>query len=199
MYRQIYCIAQRTICENKRIFHTLGIISKFNSEPYNSCINSSYFQPNLNLTINKRFKSKNRSIKHNTESDSDSEDESEGEIDNYLLGKNSKVIYATVPSLRVDAIAKAGFGISRNKIDKEFYNSNIRVNGKKCLKKSATVEVEDEIDLITGRSPVNAKLLIVHRCILLSAKSNTDSISVKLVRNKSLLIEDYDDPWNGVN
>ncbi|KZC09899.1 hypothetical protein WN55_00545, partial [Dufourea novaeangliae] len=84
------------------------------------------------------------------------------------------------------------------KIDKAFYNSNIRINGERCLKKGSQVEVDDEIDIVVGRSPNNPGFLIVHRCIVLSASPDEDTIKVKLLSNKSLLIEDYNDPWNGV-
>lgn len=42
------------------------------------------------------------------------EDEKESiQVDDYLQTKNSKIIDTNVASLRLDAIAKAGFGISR--------------------------------------------------------------------------------------
>ncbi|XP_043258238.1 mitochondrial transcription rescue factor 1 isoform X2 [Colletes gigas] len=142
-----------------------------------------------------RFKSRKQASEHE---DSDEDEDESLEVADYLQTKNSKLIKATVPSLRLDAIAKVGFGLSRTKIEEAFYNSNIRVNGEKCLKKSVLVKVEDEIDLITGRSPNNSNFLIIHRCIVLSFKSTSNGIIAKLLRNKSLLIEDYANPWNGV-
>ena len=187
-------IVRRAIYENRLIFHTLQNLSKHNSQQYSLCGNI-FFQRNINSAIHKRYKSR----KHASEQGDEDEDEKESiQVDDYLQTKNSKIIDTNVASLRLDAIAKAGFGISRTKIDKAFYNSNIRVNGEKCFKKGVTVEVEDEIDLITGRSPSNPNFLIVHRCIILAATATSDSISVRLLRNKSLLIEDYNDPWNGV-
>ncbi|OAD54631.1 Pre-mRNA-splicing factor 18, partial [Eufriesea mexicana] len=64
------------------------------------------------------------------------EDENEiDEIDDYLRTQNSKIIVTKIPSLRLDVIAKIGFGMSRSKLDKEFYKNNIRLNGERCLKK----------------------------------------------------------------
>ncbi|XP_054003888.1 mitochondrial transcription rescue factor 1 isoform X2 [Hylaeus anthracinus] len=146
--------------------------------------------------ILKRFKSKKEASEEVDENDN--EENESLEVDDYLLTKNSKIINATVSSLRVDAIAKVAFGLSRNLIDRAFYDSNIRINGKKILKKSHQVEVDDEIDLVVDRDTKNPKLIIVHRSILLKAKGNVDSISVKLLRNKSLLIEDYPEPWDGM-
>ncbi|XP_053980618.1 mitochondrial transcription rescue factor 1 isoform X2 [Hylaeus volcanicus] len=146
--------------------------------------------------ILKRFKSKKEASEEVDEND-DEENESL-EVDDYLLTKNSKIINATVSSLRVDAIAKVAFGLSRNRIDRAFYDSKIRINGNKILKKSHQVKVDDEIDLVVGRDSKNPKLIIVHRCILLKAKGNDDSIDVKLLRNKSLLIENYPEPWDAM-
>ncbi|XP_076628521.1 mitochondrial transcription rescue factor 1 isoform X2 [Colletes latitarsis] len=193
--RIIYNFMRRTICENKRISHILKDSSKFYSQRYNLFVNYSYLERNLNLVIFKRFKSKKQTSEHVD----DNEDEDElPEIDDYLQTKNSKIVRATVTSLRLDAIAKVGFGLSRTKIEEAFYNSNIRVNGEKYLKKSALVKVEDEIDLVIGRSSNSSNFLIVHRCVILLFKATSDGIIVKLLRNKSLLIEDYADPWNGV-
>lgn len=193
--RRIFYIAQRTICENRRIFHSLGTLSRFDSKQCNLCVNSPYLHRNPNLMINKRFRRKKQTVEH--DDDIDNEEDSL-DVDDYLQTKSTKIINSNLPSLRLEVVAKAGFGLSRAKIEQAFYNSNIRVNGEKRLKKSRPIEVEDEIDLIIGRSPDNPNFLIVHRCILLSAKPKTDSIAVKLIRNKSLLIEDYKDPWNGV-
>ncbi|PBC25571.1 hypothetical protein APICC_01699 [Apis cerana cerana] len=118
-------------------------------------------------------------------------------IDDYLNTEKSKIIVTTVPSLRLDAIAKAGFGMSRAKVDREFYMSNIRVNGKKCFKKGIKVNLGDEIDFIQKRSPDNSNYLIINRCILLSIKTEQkEDFKIKLLQNKSLLIEEYKDKWH---
>lgn len=80
-----------------------------------------------------------------------------------------------------------------------FYESKIRVNGKKLLKKSSQVSVGDEIDVIKGISHMNPDHLIVQRIEVLSAKpkEESDGLLVKLRRNKSLVIENYEEsPYN---
>lgn len=188
-------LVRHRVYKNKRIIHS------FVTAPISSCqqykLRPTYLclQPSLNSITQRRFKSKKQLSSR--EEDSDDEQEST-EIDNYLQTQGGKVVIVSVPSLRLDAVAKAGFGLSRNKIDKAFYNSNLRINGKKYLKKSGTIEVEDEIDLVIGRSNSNPAFITVHRCIIVSIKPAEEAIEIKLIRNKSLLIEDYDDPWNGV-
>ncbi|CAK9830019.1 Mitochondrial transcription rescue factor 1 [Anthophora retusa] len=149
----------------------------------------------------KRFKSKERVSHDDEDADEDEKQDALPDVDDYLNTGKAKIIKTTVPSLRLDVIAKVGFGMSRTKLDKEFYKSNLRINGKKCLKKSVTVQIEDEIDCVLHRSPDNPNYLIVNRCTLLSfdAKVETETIYVKLLQNKSLLIEDYPDKWNGTN
>lgn len=157
-----------------------------------------YIYPqNLNLIIPKRFKSKGKFAKHDEEEE-ELDDEEEMSVEDYALyTPKSKVIDTTVPSLRLDAIAKAAFGISRAKFDQEFYKSNIRVNGQKCLKKSTMVKVGDEIDHVQKQSPNSAKLIIVHRCKIVSVYVESDALKIKLIQDKNLLVENYDDPWNG--
>ncbi|XP_076656153.1 uncharacterized protein LOC143360878 [Halictus rubicundus] len=195
LWRTTLNLVRHTVYKNKRIIHTfettlISSCQQYKLRPTYSCLRQC-----LDPITQKRFKSK----KQVSSKEADSSDEEDSiEIDNYLQTPGAKVVNASVPSLRLDAIAKAGFGLSRNKIDKAFYNSNLRVNGKKCLKKSSTIEVEDEIDLVIGRSNSNPAFITVHRCILTSVKPAEESIEIKLIRNKNLLIEDYDDPWNGV-
>ncbi|XP_076175425.1 uncharacterized protein LOC143150789 [Ptiloglossa arizonensis] len=191
--KTIYNFLRSTICENKLMFHRLWDVSKFNSRQYNLFVNYSSVERNFNCITIKRFKRKGLERTGNNENKGNLED-----IDEYLQTNSSQTIKATIPSLRIDIISKVAFGKSRAKIDQEFYNSNIRINGERCLKKNTVVEVEDEIDLIRGRSPNNNKFLIVDRCIVLSIGTTSDNILVELLRNKNLLIEDYADSWNGV-
>jgi len=82
-----------------------------------------------------------------------------------------------------------------SKIEVAFYESRIRVNGEKVMKKSHTVEVGDEVDLIKGPSPNNPDFLIVSRVEVLSAKLDDDELEIKLKKFKSLLIENYNNKW----
>lgn len=96
-----------------------------------------------------------------------------------------------VQSLRVDLLLKSGIGLARNKIETAFYESRIRINGKKLNKKSATCRIGDEIDLIRNDCPINPKNLVIARIEILDTKANEDSISVTMKRFKTLTIEDY--------
>lgn len=79
-----------------------------------------------------------------------------------------------------------------SKVEALFYESKIRVNGKKLLKKSVHLDVGDEIDVVRGVSPTNPDHLIVSRVEIVAANPKTESISVSLRRQKSLIIEDYE-------
>ncbi|XP_052900882.1 mitochondrial transcription rescue factor 1 [Anopheles moucheti] len=127
------------------------------------------------------------------------EDEDEGQedgVDEYeelLRDKHTHTVRVTVNSLRADLLLKAGLGIARNKVETLFYDSKIRVNGKRLMKKSAQLEVEDEIDVVRGPSPSNPDHLIVSRVEILSVTPRTENLSVTLRRHKSLIIENYQD------
>lgn len=150
---------------------------------------------NHNLTFS-RFKSKGKKVDKKLESDPD--DEIEQELDEEILDKTTKVINVKVNSLRTDVLLKMGVGMARNKIENLFYESKIRVNGKKILKKGEVVEAGDEIDIIKGVSVDNPKLLVVARVEVLSVDEKGEKISARLRRTKSLIIENYNiDPWKG--
>jgi len=82
-----------------------------------------------------------------------------------------------------------------SKIEVAFYESRIRVNGEKVLKKSHSLEVGDEVDLVKGPSPNNPDFLLVSRVEVLSAKLDGDELDVKLKKYKSLLINNYENKW----
>lgn len=196
--RRIFNIARRTICTNVQLPFTLENRSSNSSKC--TWLGHSYPEQRLTSLTFKRFKSKGKSSKQSKHKDEDEdEDRDDGlDIDDYLNTEKSKVVVTKVPSLRLDAVAKVGFGVSRNKLEKEFYKGNIRVNGEKCLKKGMLVNIGDEIDYIQGRSPENAEFLVINRCIPLSVSLDQESedIVVKLLHNKSLLVEDYKDRWH---
>ncbi|XP_033316983.1 mitochondrial transcription rescue factor 1 isoform X1 [Bombus bifarius] len=200
LHRTICNIMRRTACTNIQISYALKSVLNLNTKRYNLFLNCSYPQQNLNSMLFVRFKSKGNISRKSKSKDEESDEDEEFDIDvdDYLNTDKSKVIVITVPSLRLDAIAKAGFGISRNKLDKDFYNSNLRVNGKKCFKKGMMMHVGDEIDVIQRQSPTNPNFLIINRCTLQGVNANpeTDSIKVKLIQNKSLLVENYKDKWD---
>ncbi|KAL7728825.1 hypothetical protein ACLKA6_004176 [Drosophila palustris] len=127
----------------------------------------------------------------NRTEDFDSDDEAD---EDFKDDRDSKVIKSKVNSLRADLLLKSGLGMARNKVELNFYESKIRVNGKKLQKKSVQLEVGDEIDVIRGFSQTNPSHLVIARVIILSAAEREDGLSVHLRRFKSLLIENYRGP-----
>ncbi|KAL0881770.1 hypothetical protein ABMA27_001554 [Loxostege sticticalis] len=136
-----------------------------------------------------RFKSKKQSAR-------DSDDEDEVFTDDSSLSKDSKVVKFNTTSMRTDVILKSALGVARNKIEQVFYESKIRLNGKKVLKKSVSVRAGDEIDVIKTVSPKNPDHLYVQRVEILNVSATEDNIVVTARRFKSLLIENYEiDPY----
>lgn len=129
---------------------------------------------------------------------SESEDEDMERIDEFeeaIVDKSTKIVDVQVNSLRADLLIKAGLGVARNKVETLFYESKIRVNGERLLKKSAQIDVGDEIDVIRGASPNNPNFLTVARVEVLGAKEREGSVKVKLRRCKSLTVENYEEKW----
>ncbi|GFY39966.1 s4 RNA-binding domain-containing protein [Trichonephila inaurata madagascariensis] len=137
-----------------------------------------------------------KSYKIEEEEESD-EDETYESLEPDEMGDTFNLITKSVPSMRLDSIVKAGLGITKKKVEKEFYASHIRVNSEKVLKKATTVYPEDEIDLIKGYSPENSRFLLVDRIIVKSIGkvTGTGNYPVKMQVFKSLTIENYPEPW----
>lgn len=72
-----------------------------------------------------------------------------------------------------------------------FYESKIRVNGQKLLKKASFLSVGDEVDIVRGPSIMNSDFLTVSRIEILSATEKGEGLSVRVRRNKALTIENY--------
>lgn len=68
------------------------------------------------------------------------------ELDN-LQQKEEKVkeIRATVPTLRLDAVAAAGYGVSRSRMSDEIKSQRVKVNWKEAKNSAQTVNVGDVI------------------------------------------------------
>ncbi|XP_060871598.1 mitochondrial transcription rescue factor 1 [Metopolophium dirhodum] len=124
------------------------------------------------------------------ENDRDSDDELDLEMD-----ESSQLIKFRTSTMRMDTVLKHALGKSRNKIEVAFYESRIRVNGEKVMKKSHSIEVGDEVDLVKGPSPNNPDFLLVSRVEVLSAELDGDELDVKLKKYKSLLINNYENKW----
>ncbi|XP_028170636.1 mitochondrial transcription rescue factor 1 [Ostrinia nubilalis] len=136
-----------------------------------------------------RFKSKKQHAQ-------DSDDEGDVQSDDSSLSRDSKVVKFNTTTMRTDVILKSALGVARNKIEQVFYESKIRVNGKKILKKSASVKVGDEVDVIKSVSPKNPDHLYVSRVEIINVAATEDNIVVTARRFKNLLIENYEkDPY----
>ncbi|XP_013141269.1 PREDICTED: uncharacterized protein C6orf203 homolog [Papilio polytes] len=139
--------------------------------------------------------------KKQTNVDSDDEQEVFDE-DDVSLSRDSKLVKFKTTSLRTDVVIKSALGVSRNKVEQVFYESKIRVNGKKIMKKSHMVKVGSEIDVIKSVSPHNPDHLYVARIEVLNIVPKEEDIAITVRRFKNLLIENYeDDPYksSGVN
>jgi len=157
----------------------------------------------LNKDIVKRSYAKFSRGKSSSKDGNEEENENEEvlqEIDPMLLqdvdGNDVKIIKTKLNSLRLDTLLKAGLGISKSKVETAFYESKIRVNGERILKKSKQMNIGDEIDIIKGYNDLNPVFLDVSRVIIISAKnSDTEKIMVVLKRFKQLVIDNYPDPF----
>lgn len=78
--------------------------------------------------------------------------------------KNTKEIKATVASMRLDAVASAGFGDSRNKISRDIKNNKVKLNWKPEDDPAKDVEVDDLISIKKrGRVEVAERRGLSHR------------------------------------
>ncbi|KAB7498756.1 Uncharacterized protein Anas_11189, partial [Armadillidium nasatum] len=93
---------------------------------------------NFQLVRLKSSKSKKRGRERDQDTDTDEESDDE---DEWIIekGKNFKDKKVMTPSLRLDAIVKAGIGMSRSKAEESFYGGKIRINNSKPKKKSIMV------------------------------------------------------------
>ncbi|XP_055551762.1 mitochondrial transcription rescue factor 1 [Wyeomyia smithii] len=150
-----------------------------------------------------RWKSKKSNRKDRTQpakDDVDDEDSDEDQSDVFeelANDKHTKLLKTSVGSMRADLIVKAGLGIARNKVDTLFYESKIRVNGRKLLKKSTMLDAGDEVDVVKGPSPNNPDHLIVSRVEILDVTPKSESIGIVMRRHKSLIIESYETDGSG--
>ncbi|KFB47483.1 AGAP001007-PA-like protein [Anopheles sinensis] len=142
----------------------------------------------------KSKKSGKRESRNEDDLDDDEPEHDRGDAyEDMVSDKYNRTTKVVVTSMRADVLLKAGLDIARNKVDTLFYGSKIRLNGKKLTKKSTTVDVDDEIDVVRGPSPSNPNHLIVSRVEILSVTPRAENIAVVIRRNKSLTIENYSD------
>ncbi|XP_011214412.2 mitochondrial transcription rescue factor 1 [Bactrocera dorsalis] len=130
----------------------------------------------------------------NSKQQDDDEDSDDERTTEFKDERDSKVLKTSVNSLRADLLLKAGLGMARNKVETIFYESKVRVNGKKINKKSVQLDVGDEIDVVRGFSQANPIHLVISRVVVLDVNERDEGYSVQLRRYKSLLIENYSGP-----
>jgi len=65
----------------------------------------------------------------------------------YANKKTKKLINTVEASTRLDAIASAGFRISRAKINERIENGMLRLNGSRVNKPTINLKIGDKLDL----------------------------------------------------
>ena len=63
------------------------------------------------------------------------------------FGRSQKLINTVEASTRLDAIASAGFRISRNKIIEKIETGMLRLNGNKVKKHTTSLKIGDKLEL----------------------------------------------------
>ncbi|CAL8136554.1 unnamed protein product [Orchesella dallaii] len=142
----------------------------------------------------------------------------EAEEEQEVAGKGEKVLHLKLASTRVDAVLKSGLSISRNKIEKVFYDDRVRVNGERPKKKSQELFEGDEVDVVRGYNSLNPENFIdVSRIEIIKIGDHADKgdedsddnasddddqkgkskINVVLRRSKILTIRNYKPAWKG--
>ncbi|MFP4661140.1 MAG: photosystem II S4 domain protein [Halanaerobiales bacterium] len=90
---------------------------------------------------------------------------SEIDSDNLVIpSENTKEIRTTVASMRLDAVASAGFGDSRSKISRDIKNEKVKVNWKVETNPASDVNIGDLISIRgRGRVKVDQDIGLSHR------------------------------------
>ncbi|XP_063633036.1 mitochondrial transcription rescue factor 1 [Cydia splendana] len=161
---------------------------------------SKYIGTTLLVPTQCKYYSPYNTIRHKSKKQMADECDDEGDTfdDDPSLSRDSKVVKFNTTSLRADLILKTALGVARNKIEQLFYESKIRVNGKKIVKKSLSVKIGDEIDIIKAVSPKNPHHLYISRIEVMNLAAKEETIVVTARRFKTLLIENYEtDPYKG--
>jgi len=162
-----------------------------------SAANTSLLNNNTRNFVFQTVRQKSKKPSKEQDEDSDGyEDEIADEEDGSV--KDYTDVSTNVASLRVDSILKGGLGISRSKVEVLFYQSRLRLNGSKVLKKSADLNVGDEVDLIKGTNSLNPAFLDISRVVLRGVKHapGQEKINVKLRRFKTITVDNYEEPWS---
>lgn len=136
------------------------------------------------------------------EEEEDDEDEVEENpllVDDLLGGEqvddSGQVFTIDVNSLRLDAVGKTAFSVTRAKIEEAFYKGELYVNGEKAVKKSQDLYEGDEIDLIKQVNLENPSKLDIKRMQILKLPDKTTEqgrIKISIKRWQELTIDAYE-------
>lgn len=141
------------------------------------------FYPSIATNIiSVRYKTKSRKKKNkNVDSDDEDSDGEDGETnENPLLmqepsGDVGKIVELDVNSLRLDVIAKQGFGLSRVRTEECIIKGDIVINGDKAQKKSQDISQGDEIDFVKHINPDDPTMVDIKRLQIMELPDKSDS------------------------
>jgi len=148
-----------------------------------------------------RFKKKGRK-ETAKEEDSDVEEEEvvDSETPDDLIGVGYIERIIDVNSIRYDTVIKSASNFPRIKIEEMFFDHRIRVNGERLGKKSDSISLEDQVDLIRGINPDNPDFLDIFRFEVIDIpdiSSSTGRVKVKVRVFQKLTVEQYREPYTG--
>lgn len=174
-----------------------------------SCSNllseGSIVHPQLYFTRNMATKKRKvpRVKKEDDAEEEEEDDDEEGVEENPLLvndsidGDDSERTVQTIDvvSLRLDAIAKVGFNITRAKVEEAFYEGKLYINGFKPEKKSDELSLGDEVDLVKRVSRENPDEISVTRLVIVGLPDKATQqgrYKLKIEKYPNITIESHD-------
>jgi len=105
------------------------------------------------------------------------DEDSDDEAPPLERGEGWRDVSVRLPTLRVDAVAKAAFKISRSQAEKDFYANKFQVNGKRMSKKSDWLNEGDELQYVRERAEDGGEKG-VSRAELLRVSNEEDKVLV---------------------
>lgn len=128
--------------------------------------------------MSKRFKKSKRRAQKSDDDEDNTEEDDEDDIaeENPLLmddlvdkpSDGSQRVVLDVGSLRLDAVGKMGFSVTRLKMEELFYKGDVYINGERASKKGQDLHVGDEIDLIKQINPEDRSKVDIKRIVIIS-------------------------------
>lgn len=169
-------------------------------------IHSSRFVETQNNLVVKRYKKskKSSSFKGSAdevdEEEEDDDDELSNEnpllVDDILGGSDSAQTQdVDINSLRLDSVTKVVFKMTRAKVEEQFYNGCIFINGERPSKKSCDISEGDEIDVIRHINPEDHTMVDIRRVQILKMPdkaTETGRMKLKVSRAMDMTIKNPD-------